>query len=450
MRSALALAVVLGLAAVLSLHCGAGLTPDLSYDGSSYVGIAQQIVATRSLPRVEARPPLYPLLIASFVELGHDTALTRLVTLQWIAWLGCVAAVYAIVLGSTSSIAAAALAALLFSTMSGPLRYVHIIYAETFAMFATVATVAAFSFATRSGTPRRALAWSTLAAVLGLAGAYLRPICQLLPALCGILVLLERRRTMVARVVLAAPFAIVILAGLLPWYVQHARTRGGAFFVKGSGLSLVNYLGDRRLLGRFPPEDRQIEDFYRRHFAANPDQPYVSWWETQDDWVAAATPSLAGNFDRLHLFMGATARHVLLANPDYYLERWWETWHEFSTLTEELCGDTSCAAGIVQPFWRRAWPLVGWWIPFAVLVVEGLAFLADGASATTLRLAPIVVYVAIGVANTAIEPWPGQMRYRAPIEGLLLIAVVTRATLIARGLAVRWRGRRRSLAPRAR
>lgn len=299
-----------------------------------------------------------------------------------------------------------------------PLTLVPLIYAETFAMLATLGALLAFVDACEA-RPRRDLVAATLAAMLAIAAAYLRPIFQLVPVVLGGLALADRSRSWRARCLLATPFVGVVLVGLGPWYVWHAHTRGGAFFVKGAGYSLVDYIGDRRLLGHFPPEYREIEDAYRRRFDANPDQPYVPWWDMQEDFIRVAERS-SYDWDRLHLFMGRVARDVLAANPGYYLTRWRETWREFTSGVPpvDLPG---CLAWRCAPYWGTLHSAVGPWLPFVLLLVE-LARWARGGVVSSL--APIALYPVIALASTAIEPWPGQEHHRAPLEPLLLIALL--------------------------
>jgi hypothetical protein len=40
-----------------------------------------------------------------------------------------------------------------------------------------------------------------------------------------------------------------------------------------------------------------------------------------------------------------------------------------------------------------------------------------------MRLVPIVVYLGVALPSTALEPWPGQIRYRTPIEAFLVAAM---------------------------
>jgi hypothetical protein len=80
-------------------------------------------------------------------------------------------------------------------------------------------------------------------------------------------------------------------------------------------------------------------------------------------------------------------------------------------------------------------------IPFAILAIE-IANVARGGRGEIVRLVPIVTYLAIALANTAIEPWPGQVRYRSQVEVFLVIALGLMAILIWEGVgaaARRWR-----------
>src|SRR5215831_14250700 len=127
--------------------------------------------------------------------------------------------------------------------------------------------------------------------------------------------------------------------------------------------------------------------------------------------------------------MGSTAVAVLSRNPDYYLERWLETWMEFSTSVSPPASGKWCPITLARPGWVIFWIYLGAWSPFAILALE-VTNVARRGRGEIVRLVPIVIYLAIGLANTAIEPWPGQVRYRSQVEVFLVIALGLAANLI--------------------
>jgi len=416
-----ALAIIVLAAVCISSRCGGTLEPDLSYDGISYLNIAETLVRTHRLPPLEFRPPLYPLLIAPFVGAAGVADLAPVVLMQRAAWIACAVIIFCIVRALRVGVMIATASALVFCSLAGPLRYVHIIYAETFAMLAMLVAMLAFVRGC-CASGRRALLWFAVAAVVSVCAAYLRPIFQVLPISLGIVALLDRRRSILQRIIAASTFVVVLIVAVGPWYLWHARTRGSAFFVKTASFSLANYLGDRRLLGKFPAKYRDIGDFYQRLFEEKPDSPFISWWEAQGDWVIASKSFTGGDFDRLHAYVGKTSSRVLLANPGYYITRWWETWKEFSTAVDVV--PTGCPTAAMSRIWGRLFAQTGIWLPWAILGLELARWTCWGRRASGAYLAPIAIYLAIGLANTAIEPWPGQARYRSPVEPALLIAAV--------------------------
>ena len=111
----------------------------------------------------------------------------------------------------------------------------------------------------------------------------------------------------------AVPFVIAGLIGLFPFYVVHAVVKGSPAFVPVMGYCLTNYLGDRRLLGKFPPGFEAIEAFYSSRFAADPSKTRVAWWEVANDWagVVRARTGTTPGWVALEREMGATAVAVL-------------------------------------------------------------------------------------------------------------------------------------------
>jgi hypothetical protein len=127
--------------------------------------------------------------------------------------------------------------------------------------------------------------------------------------------------------------------------------------------------------------------------------------------------------------MGSTAAAVLARNPDYYLRRWLETWREFSTAPGPPATGAWCPITLVQPAWALYFTHLNAWFPLVILAAE-LAIVAHLGLGRVVRLVPILTYLSIAVLSTAIEPWPGQIRYRAQVEVFLPIAFALTASFV--------------------
>src|SRR5262249_43932859 len=160
----------------------------------------------------------------------------------------------------------------------------------------------------------------------------------------------------------------------------------------------------RRLLGRFPHGFETIEAFYSSRFAADPNKMRIGWWEVANDWAGAvrARTGTTPGWVALEREMGSTAVAVLSRNPGYYLERWLETWMEFSTSVSPPASGKWCPITLARPGWVIFWIYLGAWSPFAILALE-VTNVARRGRGEIVRLVPIVIYLAIGLANTAIE-----------------------------------------------
>lgn len=421
---------------------GERIAPTLLSDGPSYVEMARHIRAHWFLPPppLDLRPALYPTVIAIGGWLTGGEGLRAVRDLQVLLWLitGPLVTLWVYRVGGSLTIAA--VTGCLHYTLGGVFFSLGLIYAETITVTLAVAAGLALTSSMLPGNhPGR---WRWLAAGLAVATAHGRPIYQLLlPLQAAFAVaprLRARPRALVRR---AGPFVVAGLVGLLPLYVVNAVVKRSFSFVNGGGHSLANYLGDRRLLGKFPPEFKPIEDLYATRFAADPGKTQIGWWEVRKDWGRAFRARTGRDLHEgaLDRDMGLTAFAVLSRNPDYYVRRWLETWWEFSTSTSPPVEGRWCPITVLHPLWAWFWVHLGAWVPFAILAAEVATLLWRGSG--FVRLIPIATYLTIALANTAIEPWPGQDRYRVQVEIFLLIALGLVATPIAPWVRTAFRNR---------
>ena len=217
-----------------------------------------------------------------------------------------------------------------------------------------------------------------------LSAAYARPIFQLLlPLFLAFAVArcLGSGRAVLARV--ALPFVVAIGVGLLPVYVANAVVKGSPSFVSVTGHTLTNYLGDRRLLGRFPPDHAAVEAIYAARFAAEPGKSHVAWWEVTHEWdrLVESRTGRRPTWGTRDAVMSATAVTVLSRNPDYYVRRWFETWREFSTTAGPPAAGAWSPITLLGPAWRWFWSSLGAWIPFLVVAIEATNTIRHGREA---------------------------------------------------------------------
>ena len=308
-------------------------------------------------------------MIAAAGRLSDSDGLAVVVTMQAVAWVlvGLFVALWVYRVGG--SLLIGALTGCLYYTLGESFFNVRLIYAETITVALAVAAGFALSVSMLGGSC--AWTWRWLAGALALGTAHARPIYQLLlPVYAAFAVAPHVRRLRAVRY--AMPFVVAGLIGLLPFYLVHAFVSGSPTFVSGAGYSLPNYLGDRRLLGKFPPGFEAIETLYSIRFGANPDKTHIGWWEVADDWVrtVGARTGREPSSRMLDRVMGATAVAVLSRNPDYYVRRWHETWREFSTSSSPSVSSRWCPINLASSGWAFYWAYLGAWSPFAILAVE--------------------------------------------------------------------------------
>lgn len=394
----------------------------IGYDEETYLQVAEQIVRADQIPHVGMRPPLYPGVIATFLAVDRESALDHVVWLQKVCWVANGVLVFATtcLIGGRPLIGV--LAGLAYLTMAEPLDLVRLIYAETIA--STLALLSLALFVVGSRKPFRS-GWLIASALTAAGAAHSRPIFQMLLAVLLFLALLTSGSSWRERAARSAPFALVGVLLLGPFYAYNAVHRDGLYFVKMGHLGLVNYIGDRRVLGRFPEDLAYVEDIYGDFFERNPNADHAPWWEIVPQWRSAYEARGGRSIppETFGVHAGRDALRVLVTNPAYWLTRWSETWMDFATSTGKSASSaTACPTQACTGAWSSFWRYAGAWLPVTLLLGQMLCWLRKNPRSAT-ALAPIVAYVAIATANTAIEPWGGQVRYRAPLQGFLLIAL---------------------------
>ena len=408
-------AAVLAFGLLVLATSGEPATPILSYDGESYLSAARRIAFEGKPPSIDMRPPIYPALLAAFLRLGGSSPLVPLVHLQRGLWLATGLMVFAVVQRLQPRQAVAVAAGVAYLTDPEVFDLTQLVYAETLAILFSVASMLALVAAPGS-RGRHAAAW------LAVASAWVRPIGQLLLLPIGAAAVLASRGYR-GRLRAAIPFAVAGLIGIGSMYgIQYLRT-GIPSFVPIAGKCHADYLGDRRLLGHFPPGYAPVERLYAQRFEEQPDSVRIGWWDVAREWPEAYRERTGRPLapEAVDLDMGRTARAVLLANPGFYLSRWREVWQDFSTTVAGPVKGRFCPISLATPAWAVWWTWFGAWAPFALVALEAILFVRGVGS--PLRGLPAVTYALLSVANTALESWPGQIRYRTQFVAFLVCAV---------------------------
>jgi hypothetical protein len=401
------------------------LEPALLGDGEEYLALANQIRAHWFVPppTMNIRPPLYPTVIAVAGWLTRSDGLLAVRNLQILAWLLVGPLVALWVDRAGGGLLVGAFTGGLYYTLGIGLFFIKIIYAETITV--TVAVAAGLALVWSMTPAGHAGAWRGLAAALALGAAHGRAVFQCLVPLYALFAVGAHAGKPRAAVRAATPFLVAGLVGLLPLYVAHGIRKGSPAFVNVTGHSLANYLGDRRLLGKFPPGHEAVEAVYAVRFALEPDRNIIGWWEVDAAWRGIMISRIGRDppWATLDNYMAATAVAVLSRNPGYYVRRWFETWMEFTTAVAPApVAGPWCPVTLARPLWVWFGTYLGPWIAFAVLAIE-LANVAIRGRGELVRVVAIVTYLAVALASTAIEPWPGQIRYRLQVEAFLLVAL---------------------------
>ncbi|ABC82227.1 hypothetical protein [Anaeromyxobacter dehalogenans] len=430
-----------------------GLEPARFWDTPSYLHDAGHL-ARGELPPLGLRMPGYPAFVALVGGRGPD--LGRVAGAQAALWVASVVLAYALVRRLTGSLAAALAAGLAALSFVDLLFMAVTIYSETLCLAlvcgAALATVAAFGGRTRAAVAGAGLLWAAAALVrpifLASAGVYL------LAAL-----LLAARRALARRdVALAwAAVAAVVLA-----MASLNLARAGRFeFSPGAGLSLLNHVGHPAVYRHLPPDQAPIREVYER-LAAEQGREWIGWWRAVGPLAQVVAPELAEAAGRLEVTAAEpvaerVALRALAAVPGGWLRVW-------ADAAEQLLGRFALQLGwSARPDGPPQWPPGAWqhraardaeaawrvgmpWLSAAALLLPPLALWlrarrrrrgddVPGPAGAGAALATLWAIAGVNAGlSPALEPWAGQMRYRFPIQHLLLGLAIGAAVLAARAL----------------
>jgi hypothetical protein len=452
LRHLLPCAAVAAASAAIAYALVAGRGPVVFWDTESYLAYARALADGR-IPRRDLRMPGYPAFV--LVAGGAGLHLGRIVLAQVALWIAANGLVYAAVRRLTGSVATA-LAVGLAAVVSVDLLFMSItVYSETLALFlvdaAAVSTVMAF----RGARPG---AWAGAAASLWALAALVRPLFVI--ALGIFLLALAAaaiRRVVPARaVVAAAAIALLVVGG---WSTVNLARSGTFRFSHGAGLSLLNAVGFPEVHARLPDDHAAVRDVYlelaRRNGAP------VAWWDAIGPLMARAGEA-DGNLVVRDRFATRTALRSIAAAPLGYATVWARALRDFLSDSQLLYGWYP-APDAASPQWpagtwqhavvnraHGAWSTGLRAVTYGSLLLPAVAALLLVA---TRRRAPrsgaggewgfftlFAIAAAVALLNTAVEPWPGQMRYRYPVQHLQLAIAAASVALVARGAARLLRG----------
>lgn len=442
-REVAPLVAVVGIAAgwaALVLH---GCRPAVFWDTESYVSLAREL-ARGIPPGPGLRMPLYPVFLA-LLEGGAPRP-ERVAMVQVAMWVVANGMIFLMVKRMTDSVVAGLVAALAAITFVDLLFMAITIYSEPLSIFVVAGAAAATVAALGSGATGR---WTLVAGVLWLAASFVRPIFVVAAAVFVASVVaaaFARRVPPRSAVTVAAVVALTVLA-----WCSVSRLGGGPFkFSAGAGLSLLNYVGFPELHRQLPDDQREVRAIYARLQERNGDAP-VAWWDAMPEIMVAETGEDGGLFAR-DAVGARVALRAIAAAPGGYLAVWRGAMNEYlSDVRLEYGwratpdGDPQLAAGsrrrgIVLAL-RDGWARWLGMVTYSSLLLP-LAYLAlcsarrRRAPRATHGAWPLLslwaILVAMTLLSTAIEPWPGQARYRYPLQQLHLAVLVVTIVFIAR------------------
>lgn len=433
-------ALVLGLSVAAWAAFLRGRAPSTFWDTPSFTDYAAAL-ARGQLPPVGLRLPGYPVFL--LLTGGRGLDLDRVVTAQLVLGMIGNVVVFEVARRLTRSALAGLAAALVVLSFPDLLFLGITVYSEPLCLFlvdaAALATVRAF----QTGRPR----WILAAAALWTGAALVRPVFLVAACLYALVAALAAARRRIDR--RAVALACCALAAVVLGVAGVNRARSGPFqFAIGSGLSLLNYVGHPSVYRSLPPDQSEVRELYTG-LARAQGAEWVGWWSAIETLARRANAPLdPASQDRV---ARGVALRAIQAAPAGYLRVW-------RGAAEELLSDADLFYGWYERPGAPApqWPEGAWQHRAAVeardfwrehlvkvthasllLPVSALALLALArrrpdapAGGTVLAFLTLAAILAATVAvSTALEPWPGQLRYRYPVQHLHVVVAVVAAAL---------------------
>lgn len=442
MRSVAPLVVIFALSAIESFVFSGESGPSLCWDSQSYLSCAVEL-SRWQFSGIELRMPGYPLFLLLFG--GSRLHLMNVMVAQLALWCIANCIVLGLVRMCTGNLVLSVTCSLIAMTFFDLLFIGMTIYSEILTLFlvdlAALTTVLAFR-----GRMQRL--WLLLTGVLWVLSTMVRPVFVAASVAFILTTLIASLRRIIKfrnAAIVSATVIILIMSYSLANFKIHGTFRPTLL----GSLSFLNYVGFPEIYSRLPDEQAQVRDIYLG-LSKSGGSPLVPWWE--------AIPYLMKAFSRgdsvvsRDQIASRVSMQAVLAVPGGYARVWFRTLRAFLSEYYVIYGMyEDCGPGANSrsgnPRWapsswgyRIVLSLESWWqrylcvvtyssfaIPLLILALiagsHRLRVVIDrGTMWAFLSISAVLLFTVL--TNTVIEPCPGQMRYRLPLQHLHLVVAV--------------------------
>jgi hypothetical protein len=276
--------------------------------------------------------------------------------------------------------------------------------------------------------------------------ALTRPSLQLVPVavvLClgeaKLLKPVAARQALRWRYLVAFLFIPVLLIGGYGLY--NASTTGFFRLALGQGFSMLNYVGHPEIYQNLPPQLARIKTLYEDYKIQHPNSDPVLGWGVMLEPVLEAQRQAGQYYQDWDQAALQVAQQAILSNPGGYLKVWsdvaseylssyfvWYGLFESSDITQTAANaQVSPSEYEIVRGLESVWRLIQPFFSLFILIAPPLIVLISSQWAPRYSVQRLMItllwasYAVSTLATTAIEPSPGQFRYRMPWQGVLLI-----------------------------
>jgi hypothetical protein len=450
------LVVIFALSVIESFVFAGRIGPSLCWDSESYLSYAA-ILSHWRFPGIGLRMPGYPLFLLLFG--GSHLHLVNVMVAQLALWCVANCIVLALVRMCTGNLVLSVACSVIAMTFFDLLFIGMTIYSEILALFlvdlAALTTVLAFR-------GRKQRLWLLITGILWVLSTMVRPVFVAASAAFILTSLIASLRRII-KFKNAAIVSAAVITLLMSYSLTNYKVHGTFRLALGGGLSFLNYVGFPEIYSRLPDEQAQVRDIYLG-LSKGGAGPLIPWWE--------AIPHLMKSFNQedsavsRDQMASRVSMRAVLAVPGGYARVWFRTLCAFLSEYHVIYGMyENCSPGgnprSGNPRWdpsswgyRIVLSLERWWqryfcvvtyssftIPFLILVLmvgsRRLRVVIDRGTMWGFFSISAVLFFTV-LTSTLIEPWPGQMRYRLPLQHLHLVVAVIGFVLLWNA-CLRWR-----------
>lgn len=416
-----------------------GSQPAQFWDSASYINFAKYLITQKTLPPVGIRAPGYPLFL---ILTGSGEYFSWTIRVQQLMGILTACILYLTAYKLTRNLLISIACAILY-ILSVDLLFMEVtIYSETMASFFLCLFALLIVYANDPTGKNGALFWFFAGLTISLT-ALIRPILQIVPVIILVMLILNsivtsknKSKIKLSNIVLFLLAPLVIIGG----YGYFNYRRDGSFRITtGIGFSLLNYVGYPEIYMNLPDEMMHIKNVYLNQAEKYPENNALGWGIMLEA-VLEAQKEIDGYIRDWDQTAYIIARDAILSTPKHYLRIWWNVFKEYNSSFVVLYGlykdhniPRTMANSQVKPWqftivkvvesiWRLATP----WIMGAVYIAVPFALLTmlrhreQSKSAISISML-WTVFTASALLNISIEPWPGQIRYRMPWQGIILL-----------------------------